>query len=161
MQDFGALLQSFWRQEDGAVTVDWTVLAAAIVGLGLATVAAVRTGAVSLGTDIDSALTGASVASLGSLGSAGDASTAGWTLLDISQATYDGWLTWAASQSPELLANMFTLHQGDFANSGQTSAYDLDAMAMYVEALTAQGYDTTAMTSTLNDSLNAYNALNG
>ena len=30
------LLKSFGRDEDGAVTVDWVVLTAAIVGLGIA-----------------------------------------------------------------------------------------------------------------------------
>ncbi len=29
-------MKNFWRPEDGAVTVDWVVLTAALVGLGLA-----------------------------------------------------------------------------------------------------------------------------
>ena len=33
-------LQSFWHNENGAITVDWTVLGAAVVGLSLATAAA-------------------------------------------------------------------------------------------------------------------------
>lgn len=57
------------RAESGAVTVDWTVLAAAVVGLGVATVGAVRSGVVSLGSDVEASLTSASVVSLGSLGS--------------------------------------------------------------------------------------------
>ncbi len=36
---------SFLRAEDGAVTVDWVVLTAAIVGLGIGVVASVYTGA--------------------------------------------------------------------------------------------------------------------
>lgn len=59
----------FYASESGAVTVDWTVLTASIVGLGLASAAAVRTGVVSLGGDIETSLSGASVASLGELGS--------------------------------------------------------------------------------------------
>ena len=35
---------SFLRAEDGAVTVDWIVLTAAIVGLGVAALAAVKGG---------------------------------------------------------------------------------------------------------------------
>lgn len=57
------------RADSGAVTVDWTILAAAIVGLGVATVGAVRTGAINLGTDVSDSLTSASVVSLGELGS--------------------------------------------------------------------------------------------
>lgn len=35
---FPKLLKNFKRDEDGAVTVDWVVLTAAIVGLGVAVV---------------------------------------------------------------------------------------------------------------------------
>lgn len=59
------MLKSFLIQEDGAVTVDWVVLSAAIVGLGVSAVAAVRTGVGDLGTDIRNSLSNATVASLG------------------------------------------------------------------------------------------------
>jgi Flp pilus assembly pilin Flp len=36
-------LKRFARQESGAVTVDWVVLTAAIVGLGLAVIGVLRT----------------------------------------------------------------------------------------------------------------------
>lgn len=39
------LLKTFARQDDGAVTVDWVVLTAAIVGLGIAVVTTVAGGA--------------------------------------------------------------------------------------------------------------------
>lgn len=57
-------LKTFLKAEDGAVTVDWVVLSAAIMGLGIASVAAVRTGTVALGSDLETSLTGASVASI-------------------------------------------------------------------------------------------------
>jgi Flp pilus assembly pilin Flp len=59
---------SFARDESGAVTVDWVVLTAAIVGLGLAVISSVRTGTSNLATDIETSLTGATVATLGELG---------------------------------------------------------------------------------------------
>lgn len=62
------LLKTFLADESGAVTVDWVVLTAAIVGLGLAVITSVRTGVQSLGTDIQTSLTSASVATLGTLG---------------------------------------------------------------------------------------------
>lgn len=52
-------LLKFCASESGAVTVDWTVLTAAIVGLGLTSVAAVRTGTSSLGVSVESSLSGA------------------------------------------------------------------------------------------------------
>lgn len=69
-------MRRFIRTETGAVTVDWVVMAAAVVGLGIASVGAVRSGAVSLGDGIGSSLSGAVVADLsgGESGAGG-----GWT----------------------------------------------------------------------------------
>ena len=39
---FFKLFKKFENAEDGAVTVDWVVLTAAVVGLGLAALAAIR-----------------------------------------------------------------------------------------------------------------------
>ena len=64
-------MQSFFKSESGAVTVDWTVLAAAVVGLGIATVGAVRAGVIDMGADIETSLSSASVVSLGTLGGDG------------------------------------------------------------------------------------------
>jgi hypothetical protein len=63
------IFKTFLHQEQGAVTVDWVVLAAAVVGLGVATVGSVRSGTQALGSDISSSLSAATVASLGTLGS--------------------------------------------------------------------------------------------
>ena len=60
--------KAFVANESGAVTVDWVVLTAAIVGLGLAVITSVRSGVSSLGTSISNSLTSASVATLGTLG---------------------------------------------------------------------------------------------
>ncbi|EPX87577.1 hypothetical protein ruthe_00441 [Rubellimicrobium thermophilum DSM 16684] len=45
-------IKTFRADEDGAVTVDWVVLTAAIVGLGIAVLASVRTGATTMATNI-------------------------------------------------------------------------------------------------------------
>lgn len=66
-------LTQFLKAESGAVTVDWTVLTAGIVGLGLASIGAVRTGVGSLGTEIGNSLSNASVVSLGDLSGAAEA----------------------------------------------------------------------------------------
>lgn len=58
------MLLHFLRAETGAVTVDWVVLAASTVGLGLASAVAVRQGISHLGGSIETSLTDASVASL-------------------------------------------------------------------------------------------------
>jgi hypothetical protein len=64
-----ANIKTFAADESGAVTVDWVVLTAAIVGLGIAVIASVRTGTTDLATDIQTSLTNATVNGLGDLGS--------------------------------------------------------------------------------------------
>lgn len=54
-------VKAFAANESGAVTVDWVVLTAAIVGLGLAVVTSVSTGVGSLGSSISTALGGITV----------------------------------------------------------------------------------------------------
>ncbi len=44
--------KNFKKDEDGAVTVDWVVLTAAVVGLGVAGVATVQTGVDGLASKI-------------------------------------------------------------------------------------------------------------
>ncbi|TYB82969.1 Flp family type IVb pilin [Maritimibacter fusiformis] len=50
------LINNFRRDEDGAVTVDWVVLTAAIVGLGIAILTTVQTGTQTLADNISSEL---------------------------------------------------------------------------------------------------------
>lgn len=47
-----AIIENFGRNESGAVTVDWVVLTAAIVGLGIAVLASVRGGAETMAGNI-------------------------------------------------------------------------------------------------------------
>lgn len=50
------MLKNFFANEDGAVTVDWVVLTAAVVGLGAAVLASVSTGVLSLAGKTETAL---------------------------------------------------------------------------------------------------------
>jgi Flp pilus assembly pilin Flp len=50
------LAKTFRNDEDGAVTVDWVVLTAAIVGLGIAVYGVVSGGIQNLSQDIDTQL---------------------------------------------------------------------------------------------------------
>ncbi|MEM9754496.1 MAG: hypothetical protein AAF914_00805 [Pseudomonadota bacterium] len=51
-------MKAFAVNEDGAVTVDWVVLTAALVGLGLAVIAVVSNGLESISTEIETELSG-------------------------------------------------------------------------------------------------------
>jgi Flp pilus assembly pilin Flp len=56
------VFKHFAKDEDGAVTVDWVVLTAAIVGLGLLVMSTIRPGieaaATAIDTDLDDAAAG-------------------------------------------------------------------------------------------------------
>ncbi len=58
------VLERFARKDEGAVTVDWVVLTAAVIGLSLGAVVAVRSGVLSLGSAINDSLRTASLPSL-------------------------------------------------------------------------------------------------
>jgi len=60
--------KNFARDEDGAVTVDWVVLTAAIVGLGIAVISTVAGGVGDLGDDIAAALDGTDETSIVGVG---------------------------------------------------------------------------------------------
>lgn len=49
-------IKSFFANESGAVTVDWVVLTAALVGLGIAVMSVVSGGVENLSTDIGQSL---------------------------------------------------------------------------------------------------------
>ena len=68
-------VKAFAANESGAVTVDWVVLTAAIVGLGLAVVTSVSTGVGSVGTQISNALGSVRVDSIGTVGFSGTPAT--------------------------------------------------------------------------------------
>lgn len=53
-------LLNFINSEDGAVTVDWVVLTAAIVGMGVAVIASVSSGATDVSGSVGASLEGAS-----------------------------------------------------------------------------------------------------
>jgi len=55
-------LFNFLKNEDGAVTVDWVVLTAAIVGLGIAVMASVGDGTTQLSDTISSNLASQEIA---------------------------------------------------------------------------------------------------
>ena len=59
--EFFKLTKRFKDDEDGAVTVDWVVLTAAIVGLGVAVLASVRSATETLGDRISEAVAGQEV----------------------------------------------------------------------------------------------------
>ncbi|MGB7321617.1 MAG: hypothetical protein WA822_02725 [Albidovulum sp.] len=55
------LAKNFNDDEDGAVTVDWVVLTAAVIGLGVAALAAVKKGTGNLTTKINNYLSSQTV----------------------------------------------------------------------------------------------------
>ncbi len=54
------LIKNFHNDEAGAVTVDWVVLTAAVVGLGILAMGAIKPAVSGLSSNIASSITGAS-----------------------------------------------------------------------------------------------------
>ncbi len=106
----------FLKDQSGAVTVDWTVLAAAIVGLGISAVSAVRTGVIDLGDDIEAALSSTTVASLGMLGGNG------WSYSPLYAGITMDWMTGDSGLIAQISAWNYTSTQ-------LQSAYDSYANA--------------------------------
>lgn len=55
------LFKKFRKDESGAVTVDWVVLTAAVVGLGTVAYQGISSGATGLAENVNTTLTGATV----------------------------------------------------------------------------------------------------
>ncbi|MEM9425192.1 MAG: hypothetical protein AAGA06_00680 [Pseudomonadota bacterium] len=66
------LFNAFLKDESGAVTVDWVVLTAAIVGLGIAVLTSVGGGTTDLADAISTNLSNANVRTLDGLSAAFD-----------------------------------------------------------------------------------------
>ena len=134
-------IRHFLCSQCGAVTVDWVVLAGAVVGLGITGVAAVRTGVIDMGGAIDTSLSGASVAALATLGGAGSYVH---TLLRVPQSTYDNWMNilsgWDAERLRGLYSTLGTLIPQYFStgNSGTAGLY-IDLLAATGQSLGALG----------------------
>lgn len=69
-------IKKFRTEEDGAVTVDWVVLTASVVGLAVGGVAMIKNGVDGLAGNIGTELSSATVTGIGELGQATQEPTA-------------------------------------------------------------------------------------
>ena len=107
------IFKGFQKDESGAVTVDWVVLTAAIVGLGIATYTVVSGGVSDLSSDVDGQLEGQTIStSFGSSTAGGSVDWSGRTTQELiaagqavapgnNGAVYGWATTWAAEEAPE------------------------------------------------------------
>ncbi|MEO9825233.1 MAG: hypothetical protein ABJF50_12525 [Paracoccaceae bacterium] len=58
------IIRQFIQSEDGAVTVDWVVLTAAIIGLGLVVVTLIASGTTNVSSGVGASLSAATPADL-------------------------------------------------------------------------------------------------
>jgi hypothetical protein len=112
-----------FNDESGAVTVDWTVLTASVVGLGLAAAAAVNLGVSSLGSDISNALSASSVAT--------QASGCDWV------CAYSGFMM---AEEPGFTPEEFGGSLAELAQGrlDEFNGYDTPMLMAHLDALTAQ-----------------------
>ena len=99
-------LTRFLRDQSGAVTVDWVVVAASVVGLGVGSVTVVRGGVGALGSDVSDSLSNASVARFMTAQGGFDTSNTfglqttpwGWVATD----SHQGWFTIGENNNIEI-----------------------------------------------------------
>ncbi|MGI3183745.1 hypothetical protein [Nioella aestuarii] len=112
----------FLTEESGAVTVDWVVLTAGLVGLGLATMAVVSGGVEDLSGDMQSQLETQTISA--SFGSAAVAWEAGqWDMSN--PGIYDSYVAWMANfEDQQLLDHMNNMAQ--YADAPAGSGHPID-----------------------------------
>lgn len=59
-----SIIQQFIHSEDGAITVDWVVLTAALIGLGLVVITLISTGTTDVSSGVGASLSAATPADL-------------------------------------------------------------------------------------------------
>jgi hypothetical protein len=124
----------FLQDQSGAITVDWVVMSAAVVGLGISGVTAVRVGTSALGTDISSGLSAASVVTLNDL--SGAFATALTGLYFTAQEMQDLVDTYTEADQDKVLQNFLNTFQaaydamedGDLVSAGMYLDYTAAAL---------------------------------
>ena len=106
-------IERFLTSEDGAITVDWVVLTAALAGLGLAVMVVVTGGVEDLSQDTATELASLDPGSLYDWTSAGPLINTGWGDLDIFSPIQ------SASGAESYVASVLASHGGDYQ-----AAYD-------------------------------------
>ena len=148
--------QSFASDEAGAVSVDWVVLTAAVVGMGIASVVVVRDGSTSLAEDVEFSLTSTQVAPLGCLGSAGGPAGfecyAGPTItqqLPLSDMSFTPETCFVVSGGPvtctggeTIVADYFTMSNGDTFTRQTITAPGTETRVVWRNTATNEVVDT-------------------
>ncbi|MCC1480106.1 hypothetical protein J1C52_00475 [Roseibaca sp. Y0-43] len=138
-----------WHDESGAVTVDWVVLSATTLTLGLSSVGLVQTGVVDLGSEINVSMTAAGVAG-----------AAAYSFYRLTEAQQQDMLAVYMSRTPEqLVANsqsmsdsfLATLESGNLDEAARwMDRRQLNQTALEANGLTAaEGSMTVAQMETL------------
>ncbi|MCA2013165.1 hypothetical protein LCM17_16840 [Cereibacter sphaeroides] len=128
-----SLLQHWWRRDVGTITVDWVVVSAAVVGLGLATIAAVRSGS---NGNFQAGHAGISTASILPVAHTpeGEGMVA-WSLLTMSEPMFDAHLSFFA----EVDQRTRDLYYADYASmvTAMIAAQDVHSAGLYLDAMAA------------------------
>lgn len=117
-------MPGFLESESGAVTTDWVVLTAALVGLGVGTAGAVRTGTSALATDINTSLTSAVVGG-------GLLLLDGFSYVQHTGAQWNGMIAAFAERTDEDLVRYANGQSNGFSN--ELAAGNLDRAEFWAE----------------------------
>ena len=152
------MISRFLETEDGAVTVDWVVLTAALVGLGLAVLAVTSGGVENLSDDTATELASIDVGEL----PFGEAAWAPGALLSWTQTQWDDGVSHLSGVG-DVNNSVFGVEQAlALAEAGTSNpAHQLDAASMHIAALNAMGEDTSTYQDRYDAAYADYVANNG
>lgn len=141
--------QNFLSDESGAVTVDWVVLTAALVGLGLAVMGVISTGISSQSSNIDDQLTSGTIIRTAFTGSASDArdtacGTSTYCSDDLNSAALQ------AMTTADLTAESTVDYGSDFLND---TGLTVDSDGVVSDSDFQAQYDTEVAASTAQNDL--------
>ena len=126
---------NFLKAEAGAVTVDWVVLTAALVGLGLATMGVVSSGVQDASGDVEATLSGDLVGT-------SFMELTGWEYAAIDQSNYDNHLSQALD--PDQIDDAMLIASMDSLLNELTDSVPLDVQADRVSRYSHARFDQLA-----------------
>ncbi len=143
-------MMNFWQDESGAITVDWVVLTAGLVGLGIATTAVVSGGMQTQSTAVSGTMTGIEISASFDTGTSLADWLAGYTPVNMGlhgpswgpdaegrnwvENTYD---SWSALSDAEITA----MYTADYASAVGGDATRADYIAVQQMIMAERGID--------------------
>ncbi|QBY01205.1 hypothetical protein E2K80_11095 [Rhodophyticola sp. CCM32] len=148
--------RTFLQDEQGAVTVDWVVLTAAIVGLGLATMTAVSGGVGGLSGEIATELAEMDVVDSPFAGASAGSNWGSNPLLNTSGVTAERYASWTSGYSDAELVEVYEAYHNGAHPTMLDPGDRVDSIGALEADMISRGVDIPSGNPSYNDMYDAY-----